>query len=294
MAEVNPSPESLKIIQDKLLQKRFLLENKIPTPEFIQINSVNDLEQGIAKFGYPSLLKARRDAYDGKGNFKINSFNDIQKGFDYFKGQNLILEKFVRFKMEVSVIAVRNTKGQIKTFPLVENIHENNILRETIAPARVSKGISNKTEEIAKKTITILKGAGVFGIEMFVTEEDNILINEIAPRVHNSGHHTLQSSETSQFDQHLRAILGLELGGVKLLHSTVMYNILGSKDFEGEYIPINISEKNVFLKMYGKKISKPLRKLGHINLVGNPGESTDYLLQKLESLKEKLQINALT
>ncbi|HUU48029.1 MAG TPA: 5-(carboxyamino)imidazole ribonucleotide synthase [Nitrosopumilaceae archaeon] len=294
MVEVNPSPESLKIIQDKLLQKRFLLENKIPTPEFIQINSVNDLEQGIAKFGYPSLLKARRDAYDGKGNFKINSFNDIQKGFDYFKGQNLILEKFVRFKMEVSVIAVRNTKGQIKTFPLVENIHENNILRETIAPARVSKGISNKTEEIAKKTITILKGAGVFGIEMFVTEEDNILINEIAPRVHNSGHHTLQSSETSQFDQHLRAILGLELGGVKLLHSTVMYNILGSKDFEGEYIPINISEKNVFLKMYGKKISKPLRKLGHINLVGNPGESTDYLLQKLESLKEKLQINALT
>ena len=294
MAEVNPSPESLKIIQDKLLQKRFLLENKIPTPEFIQINSVNDLEQGIAKFGYPSLLKARRDAYDGKGNFKINSFKDIQKGFDYFKGQNLMLEKFVRFKTEVSVIAVRNTKGQIKTFPLVENIHENNILRETIAPARVSKGISNKTEEIAKKTITILKGAGVFGIEMFVTEEDNILINEIAPRVHNSGHHTLQSSETSQFDQHLRAILGLELGGVKLLHSTVMYNILGSKDFEGEYIPINISEKNVFLKMYGKKISKPLRKLGHINLVGNPGESTDYLLQKLESLKEKLQINALT
>jgi len=294
MVEVNPSPESLKIIQDKLLQKRFLLENKIPTPEFIQINSVNDLEQGIAKFGYPSLLKARRDAYDGKGNFKINSFKDIQKGFDYFKGQNLMLEKFVRFKTEVSVIAVRNTKGQIKTFPLVENIHENNILRETIAPARVSKGISNKTEEIAKKTITVLKGAGVFGIEMFVTEEDNILINEIAPRVHNSGHHTLQSSETSQFDQHLRAILGLELGGVKLLHSTVMYNILGSKDFEGEYIPINISEKNVFLKMYGKKISKPLRKLGHINLVGNPGESTDYLLQKLESLKEKLQINALT
>ena len=294
MAEVNPSPESLKIIQDKLLQKRFLLENKIPTPEFILINSVNDLEQGIAKFGYPSLLKARRDAYDGKGNFKINSFKDIQKGFDYFKGQNLMLEKFVRFKTEVSVIAVRNTKGQIKTFPLVENIHENNILRETIAPARVSKGISNKTEEIAKKTITILKGAGVFGIEMFVTEEDNILINEIAPRVHNSGHHTLQSSETSQFDQHLRAIFGLELGGVKLLHSTVMYNILGSKDFEGEYIPINISEKNVFLKMYGKKISKPLRKLGHINLVGNPGESTDYLLQKLESLKEKLQINALT
>jgi 5-(carboxyamino)imidazole ribonucleotide synthase len=294
MVEVNPSPESLKIIQDKLLQKRFLLENKIPIPEFIQINCVNDLEQGLEKFGYPALLKARRDAYDGKGNFKINSYKDIQKGFDYFKGKNLMLEKFVRFKMEVSVIAARNTKGQIKTFPLVENIHKNNILCETIAPARVSKKITKKSEEIAKKTMTVLKGAGVFGIEMFVTTDDDILINEIAPRVHNSGHHTLQSSETSQFDQHLRAILGLELGGVKLLHPAVMHNILGSKDFEGEYIPIKISEKNVFLKMYGKKISKPLRKLGHLNLIGNPGDSTDFLLQRLENLKEKVQVKPLS
>ncbi|MDH3277964.1 MAG: 5-(carboxyamino)imidazole ribonucleotide synthase [Nitrosopumilus sp.] len=290
MAEVSPSPESLRIIQDKLLQKRFLSENQIPISEFIQVDSINDLAQGLAKFGYPALLKARRDAYDGRGNFKINSSKDVQEAFDYFNGQNLMLEKFVQFKKEVSVIVGRNTKGQIKTFPLVENIHENNILRETIAPARVSEEISNQAEEIAKKTITVLKGAGVFGIEMFVTFENDILVNEIAPRVHNSGHHTLQSSETSQFDQHLRAILGLELGGVKLLHPTVMFNILGPKDFEGEYMPIKISEENVFLKMYGKKISKPLRKLGHLNVVGNPGESIDYLLQKLESLKEKVRV----
>jgi 5-(carboxyamino)imidazole ribonucleotide synthase len=294
IVEVSPSPETLRIIQDKFFQKRFLSENKLPVAEFVQINSYGDLEQGLKKFGYPALLKARRDAYDGKGNFKINSFKDIQKAFNYFKGQNLMLEKFVQFKMEVSVIAVRNTKGQIKTFPLVENIHENNILRETIAPARVSRETSNKSEEIAKRTITVLKGAGVFGIEMFVTVDDDILINEIAPRVHNSGHHTLQSSETSQFDQHLRAILGLELGGVKLLHTAVMYNILGSKDFEGEYAPINISEKNVFLKMYGKKFSKPLRKLGHLNLIGGPGECTGLLLKKLESLKEKVQVISLT
>ncbi len=292
-SEINPSPETLRIIQDKFLQKTFLSENKIPVPEFIEIKSIDDLQKGLKKFGTPALLKARRDAYDGRGNFKINSYEDVQKAFDYFKGSNLMLEKFVPFKMEVSVIAARNTKGQIKTYPLVENIHENNILRETIAPARVSQEISDKAEEIAKDAMTVLKGAGVFGIEMFVTEDEKILINEIAPRVHNSGHHTLQSSETSQFEQHLRAILGLELGSVKLTHPTVMYNILGSKDFEGEYKSIEISDQDVYLKMYGKKISKPLRKLGHVNLVGRKGESINDLLQKLASHKGKVNTTAL-
>jgi len=287
-SEINPSPETLKIIQDKFLQKTFLFENKIPISEFVEVKSMDDLQKGLGKFGYPALLKARRDAYDGRGNFKITTSEDIQKALDYFKGSNLMLEKFVPFKMEVSVIAARNTKGQIKTYPLVENIHENNILRETIAPARVSKEIAEKAEEIAKDTMTVLKGAGVFGIEMFVTEDDKILINEIAPRVHNSGHHTLQSSETSQFEQHLRAILGLELGSVKLVHPTIMYNILGSKDFEGEYMPIEISEQNVYLKMYGKKISKPSRKLGHVNLVGREDESIKELLQKLTPIKDKV------
>jgi len=292
-AEINPSPETLKTIQDKFLQKTFLYENKIPVTEFIQISSIKDLQHGLHKFGYPALLKVRRDAYDGRGNFKINSSKDVQKAFDYFKEQNLMLEKFVPFKMEVSVIAARNTKGQIKTYPLVENIHENNILRETIAPARVTKEISDKAEKIAQTTMTVLKGAGVFGIEMFVTIDDEILINEIAPRVHNSGHHTLQSSETTQFEQHLRAILGLELGSAKLIHPTVMFNVLGSKDFEGEYKPIEILEQNVYLKMYGKRISKPLRKLGHMNLVTEEDESIEDLLQKLVSLKDKARIIAL-
>ena len=225
-------------------------------------------KEGLKKYGYPALLKARRDAYDGKGNFKIDSENEIQKAYDYFKGQKLMLEKFVPFKMEVSVIASRNTKGQIKTYPLVENIHEKNILRETIAPARTSSEVSKKAEKIANNTMDVLKGAGVFGIEMFVTQDDEIVINEIAPRVHNSGHHTLQSSKTSQFEQHLRAILGLELGSTELIHNTIMYNILGNLGFEGEYKKIEFLQNNVFLKMYEKKISKPLRKLGHFNLIG--------------------------
>ena len=289
-SEINPSPGTLKIIQDKLLQKRFLLENKIPVAKFLEINSMDDLEQGLEKFGFPAMLKARRDAYDGRGNFKIDSKEDLQKAYEYFKGQKLMLEKFVPFKMEVSVIAARNTNGQIKIFPLVENIHGDSILRETIAPARVLKDVSKNAEEIAKKTMSVLKGAGVFGIEMFVTVDEEILINEIAPRVHNSGHHTLQSSETSQFEQHLRAILGLDLGGTKLLHTTIMFNILGSKDFEGQYMPLEISEENIFLKMYGKKISKPLRKLGHVNIVAKEEETLKELLQKLEKIKEKICI----
>jgi 5-(carboxyamino)imidazole ribonucleotide synthase len=292
-AEINPSPETLKIIQDKFLQKSFLLENNIPVSDFIKIENIEDVKKGLERFGCPVLLKARRDAYDGRGNYKINSEDEIQKAFEYFKGQDLLLEKFIPFKMEVSVIASRNTKGQIKTYPLVENIHEDNILRETIAPARVSDKVTNNAEEIAKKTMTVLKGAGIFGIEMFVTQNDEVLINEIAPRVHNSGHHTLQSSETSQFEQHLRAILGLDLGNTKLIHNTVMYNILGAPGFEGEYKPLDISKDNLFLKMYGKKISKPLRKLGHFNLVGTKGESIDQLLQNLETLKEKTIVRSI-
>ena len=292
-AKINPSPETLRVIQDKFLQKSFLLENNIPISDFIEIKNIDDVKEGLKKFGYPALLKARRDAYDGRGNFKINSENEIQKAYEYFKGQKLLLEKYVPFKMEVSVIASRNTKGQIKTYPLVENIHEENILRETIAPARVSEQVTKNAENIANMTMDVLKGAGVFGIEMFVTQDDEVLINEIAPRVHNSGHHTLQSSETSQFEQHLRAILGLDLGSTRLIHNTIMYNILGSKEFEGEYKPLEITEENIFLKMYGKKISKPMRKLGHFNLVGNDGERIDQLTKKLETLKEKITVQSI-
>ena len=292
-AEINPSPETLKTIQDKFLQKTFLQNHNIPVPEFIKVDDIKEVKEGLKKFGYPALLKARRDAYDGKGNFKIDSEKEIQTAYDYFKGQKLMLEKFVPFKMEVSVIASRNTKGEIKTYPLVENIHEKNILRETIAPSRTSNEVSEKAEKIASNTMDVLKGAGVFGIEMFVTQDDEIVINEIAPRVHNSGHHTLQSSKTSQFEQHLRAILGLDLGSTELLHNTIMYNILGNLDFQGEYKKIEISEKNIFLKMYEKKISKPLRKLGHLNIVGTDRQSIVELLEQLEKIKSRVEVESI-
>ena len=289
-AEINPSPQTLQIIQDKLSQKLFLSKNNIPVADFIEIESLADLQNKIKSFGLPALLKARKDAYDGRGNFKINSESEIKTAFNFIGNRTMFLEKFIDFKMEVSVIAARNTKGEIATYPLVENIHEENILKMTIAPARVSSNISEKAKQVAIKTMQVLKGAGVFGIEMFVTTNDNVLVNEIAPRVHNSGHHTLQSSKTTQFEQHLRAILGLQLGDTVILYPTIMYNILGPKDFQGKYKPVKIDSENVFLKMYGKDESKPKRKLGHFNLIGAKNQNIDQLLEKVERIKNLIRI----
>ena len=290
-AEIEPSPTTLGIIQDKLSQKRFLSENGLPVSQFYEITSLDDLREKIKDLGLPVLLKARRDAYDGRGNFKIASENEIEKAYQQFDGKSLMVEKFVNFKMEVSVIAARNTKGEIAAYPLVENIHEDNILKMTIAPARVSEDVISNAGEIAKKTMEVLKGAGVFGIEMFVDQNDKILINEIAPRVHNSGHHTLQSCKTSQFEQHLRAILGLELGSTDLVHRTVMCNILGPHGFEGRYKPVQLEKDGAYLKMYGKDISKPQRKIGHFNVVDlSDSKDVSELLKMADEIKNSVSI----
>ena len=288
--EINPSPDTLKIIQDKLLQKQFLQNNGIPVAEFAIIENKEELDQMIDKMGLPLLLKMRKDAYDGRGNYKINSKSDIDDALDLFSGKSLMVEKFIKFEKEVSVIAARNTKGDIATYPVVENIHENNILKMTIAPGRVSENVKKQAERIAEKTMEVLHGAGVFGIEMFVTSDDEILINEIAPRVHNSGHHTLQSSDTSQFEQHLRAILGMSLGEVLIKSPTIMYNILGPATFQGEYNVLCPKKNNIFLKMYGKLESKPQRKIGHINIVDKDNSGMNELLTQVEDLKKNLVI----
>jgi 5-(carboxyamino)imidazole ribonucleotide synthase len=293
-AVIEPSPSTLSIIQDKLSQKKFLSKNGLPVSQFYEIVSLDDLHEKINELGLPVLLKVRRDAYDGRGNFKITSQDEVEKAYRHFEGKSLMVEKFVNFKMEVSVIAIRNTKGEIATYPMVENIHEDNILKITIAPARVSDDVIRNAGEIAKKTMQVLNGAGVFGIEMFIAQNNKILINEIAPRVHNSGHHTLQSCKTSQFEQHLRAILGLDLGSTDLVHKTVMYNILGPDGFEGKYKPVQLKKDGVYLKMYGKNVSKPYRKLGHFNVVDiNDSKNTSELLGIADEIKNIVSIVSL-
>jgi len=293
-AKIEPSPSTLGIIQDKFSQKTFLSENELPVSQFYEITSLSDLHEKIKDLGLPVLLKLRRDAYDGRGNFKITSSDEIEKAYHHFDGKSLMVEKFVNFKMEVSVIAARNTKGDIATYPLVENIHENNILKMTIVPARTSDDVISNAGDIAKKTMEVLKGAGVFGIEMFIDQDDKIIINEIAPRVHNSGHHTLQSCKTSQFEQHIRAILGLELGSTDLIHKTVMCNILGPDGFEGKYKPVELEKDDVYLKMYEKDISKPQRKIGHFNVVDmSDSKDMSELLKMASEIKNSILINPL-
>ena len=294
--EISPSPETLSIIQDKFTQKKFLNDNGIAVAKFSEISTKNELDSKINEFGLPILLKSRRDAYDGRGNIKINSIEQVSEALQIFDRKSLMVEQFIDFEMEVSVIAARSTTGEIRTFPVVENIHEDNILKMTIAPARIDKEISKKAEEIAYKTMEVLRGAGVFGIEMFVTKNNEVLINEIAPRVHNSGHHTLQSSKTSQFEQHLRAILGMQLGDTELTYSTIMYNLLGPHNFDGEYnIRKNtdlVRTDNVFLKMYDKLESKPQRKLGHVNIIDKDNLGIEKLLEQVKILQNDFLIEA--
>lgn len=292
---VNPSPATLRTIQDKFVQKTFLSNNKIPVPEFLPIESLSDLKKKILSFGYPVLLKARRDAYDGRGNYKIESENQIESAYELFEKRHMMIEKLVDFKMEVSVIAARNTSGEVTTYPLVENIHKDNILEMTIAPARVESNVAQDAKDIARKTMEVLHGAGVIGIEMFVTKDNKVLVNEIAPRVHNSGHHTLESSDTSQFRQHLIAILGLPLESTRLKHYAVMRNILGPKGFFGKYKPITLEpKKGVFLKMYNKDEAKPQRKLGHINVIDiDDTKDVNMLIRQAEDARNSIKFEPL-
>ena len=287
---INPSPETLRIIQDKYLQKKFLRENEIPVTDFVPITSASDLEQKILTFGYPVMLKLKRDAYDGRGNYKIETARQIAEGYSRFNGKPMFLEKHVNFLREISVIGARSTNGKIAIYPPVENIHEENILRMTLAPARITKGVSEAAEHIAEKVMDAFQGVGVFGIEMFVTQDEKVLVNEIAPRVHNSGHHTLQSSATSQFEQHLRAILGLKLGKTDLLHYTVMCNILGPKDLKGRCKSVNIKQtEGMYLKWYQKDEIKPLRKMGHFNVVDiNDARNLNSLISRAGEIRKSI------
>ena len=288
---VNPSPSALRTIQDKFLQKSFLRQNGISVPEFLEIESLTDLRKKAPLFGYPLMLKARRDAYDGRGNFRIQNESQFEQAYRSFDDRSVMIEKWVDFKMEISVIAARNTLGEISTYPAVENIHKENILEMTIAPARINPRTAEEAESIARKTMDVFHGAGVFGIEMFVARDDSVLINEIAPRVHNSGHHTLQSSETSQFEQHLRAILGLPLGSTRLKHRAVMRNILGPKNFMGRYKPITLEKtRGVYLKMYNKDEARPQRKIGHINVIDvDDTDCIETLIKRAEKARDSIK-----
>jgi 5-(carboxyamino)imidazole ribonucleotide synthase len=269
---IRPAPETLRIIQNKYRQKSFLKKHKIAVPDFELVRSEEHLHELCRKFGFPAMLKACEDSYDGRGNFLITSKGKVHEAFDYFAGRECMLEKYVPFTKEVSIMVARNPSGQIESFPVAENIHKNSILDTTIAPARISRKVELKAKRLAEKTMEVLHGAGIFGIEMFVTKGGGVLVNEIAPRPHNSGHYTNEACSVSQFEQHLRAVLDLPLSRPELLAPAAMVNILGNENFSGSYAVKGLKKllavPGVKLYVYGKKTSKPRRKLGHITATG--------------------------
>jgi len=278
---VHPSPKTLSIIQNKYRQKKFLRENMITVPDFELVSSKEQLMDYCSNSGFPVLLKACEDSYDGRGNYLIRSEIEIGKALAYFSGRQIMVEKFVNFKKEISIMVARNSSGTISYFPVAENIHEDHILKTSIIPARISKETERKAIDLAIMTMKSLKGSGIFGIEMFVDEDDNVLINEIAPRPHNSGHYSIEACSISQFEQHIRAILNYPLLQPILLSNAVMINILGPNNYTGPYEIMGIDElfgiPGVKIHIYGKLETKPSRKLGHVTVVSN---SSDPILVK--------------
>lgn len=283
--KVYPTAKSLRIIQDKYTQKFKLRDAGILMPEFVKVSSIEDLISAGETFGYPFMLKATKGGYDGKGNAVVKSESDIETQYRVLgSGQvPLMAEKFCHFTKEISVLACRGIQGEIVVYPVAENIHVNSILDETIVPADISKSCEAKAMAMAHAVMEIFEGVGMFCTEMFVDDEDNVYLNEVAPRPHNSGHYTIEGTLTSQYEQHIRALIGLPLGGVSLRSSIVMKNILGT-GLEGPAVVSGIEKAyqnpNVKVHIYGKSHSKPGRKMGHITAIGDDIQSTREEINK--------------
>jgi 5-(carboxyamino)imidazole ribonucleotide synthase len=272
---VNPSPKTVQTLQDKLLQKNFLKEKRIAVATFAEIKNSEDAKKTLKKFGGQMVLKTRHGGFDGRGNALVKNAEELKKALVQFDGKSLYAEKVVAFKKELAVIIARDLKGNIKTYPVAETIHERNICQQVIVPARINASASKKALVLAKKVARYLSGAGVFAIEMFLTNDGEVLVNEIAPRVHNSGHFTIDACATSQFEQHIRAIAGLPLGETTLLTpAAVMVNILGERsgevDLRGLDKALELPHTSVHL--YGKSPTKIDRKMGHITTLGDSAE----------------------
>ena len=284
--KVFPQPNVLKLIQDKGLQKEFYLKNNIPTAAFELISSKAEL---LLKTDFPFVHKLRTGGYDGKGVKIISNLSEAEQSFD----APSVIEEKIDFQKELSVLVARNEKGEIKTFPLVECEFnpEANLVEFLFSPAEVSPEIELKAKEIASQLIEKLNMVGLLAVELCLTKSNELLVNEIAPRPHNSGHHTIECCTTSQFSQHLRAILNLPLGDTSLIQAGAMINLVGEKEFNGPVIYDGLenllSIPGVFPHLYGKEISKPFRKMGHITITG---KNINELKAKRDKIKGLIRV----
>jgi 5-(carboxyamino)imidazole ribonucleotide synthase len=258
---VRPSAAVLRVAQDRLLEKDFCRKLGIGTAPYRPIDGLADLERAVADLGRPAVLKTRRLGYDGKGQVKIAAGTDLADALGSLKGAAAILEGFVDFACEVSVIAARGVDGRIATYPVVENRHENHILALTIAPASVTGDVADQAQKIATALVAALDVVGLLAVEMFVTTDGRVLVNELAPRPHNSGHWTIEGCPTSQFAQLVRAVAGLPLGPVEPFTPAEMRNLIGDAAHDW---PALAADPTAHLHLYGKAEARPGRKMGHV------------------------------
>jgi 5-(carboxyamino)imidazole ribonucleotide synthase len=287
---VHPSPETLRTIQDKLVQNRALADAGIPIPEFRTVDDEADLLAAGEELGWPVMCKAREGGYDGRGNLPAENPGVAEAALEALGGPALA-EEMVDFERELAVMGVKGAE-EVRAYPVTETIHEAEILRETACPARAAPEVRERAREVAFEVLEMLDGRGVYGIEMFETREGEILVNEIAPRPHNSGHWTIEGARCSQFEQHVRAVLGWPLGAAERRGPSVTANLLGDVDgpetAELSGIEAVLGAPMASLHWYGKREVRPLRKMGHVTLVDDDAADCGELLERARELRDGL------
>jgi len=287
---VYPSVKALKAIQDKLTQKTALFDSHIPVPRFAEVKTPGQIAQygKEENFGYPLMLKAATGGYDGKGNVLVKSKEEIDEAIKVLGSgaKKLMVEEFIDFDKEISIIACRGIDGSKAIYPVAENTHINSILDTTVVPADINEAISKKASMIADNVMSVFEGVGTFCIEMFVSKNGEIYVNEVAPRPHNSGHYTIEACFANQFENHIRAIVGLPIGDTSLQTPAVMINLIGQNDGKATLFGLEEAYRhpNVHIHLYGKKESKTDRKMGHYTVVDNDINKAKDLANKLRNI----------
>ncbi len=288
---VLPGSDIVALIQDKLLQKRNLKEAGVPVPSFCEVNGKEDVEKFAAEYGYPVILKSRTMGYDGKGNFRIESAEQIDAALNTLGARGkLMCEEFIEFSRELAVQGVRGRDGKIKVYPVVESVQKDHICNIVKASADFDGEMKKKVSSIVENILEELNYTGVLAVELFEVSNGSVLVNELAPRVHNTGHYTIEGCYVSQFENHIRAVAGIPLGSTEMKSpAAVMINILGERDGKAKLEGFGelLNEKNAYLHVYGKAETRKGRKMGHITVTGN---DLPEVLKKAEELHSKLRI----
>lgn len=282
---LHPSPESVAICQNREREKTFLRTNGIPCAPFAVVHSAEGLKDALDDIGFPAVLKTAAFGYDGKGQRKLEGDEDPEEVWREFDSDRAVLEGWIAFERELSVMVARDGKGEVVTYDPAENRHRHHILDVSIVPAGVPEEIAGEARAIARGVAEALDYRGIMGVEFFQLPDGTLLVNEMAPRPHNSGHHTLDACATSQFEQQVRAVCGLPLGSTRLLTPVVMLNLLGDMWPEErtppDWAPL-FADNEAFLHLYGKHRAVGRRKMGHVNLTGT---EVDACLERAETLK---------